>query len=106
MRAAVWMALAWCTTGCAATVVSLQVVNAERALEQAAARGAAQGAPFEYTMALRYLEKAREEVGVSELGAADALARQSEVWSERAVEFVDLGRRPGVQLDDLPDTLP
>lgn len=90
---------------CAATVVSLQVVSAEQALERARARGAADGAPYEYTMAARYLEKAHEEVGQSELGAADALARQSEVWSERAIEYVRLGRRPGVRLDDLPDEL-
>lgn len=104
---AVWLAgVLMATSGCAATVVSLQMVNAQRALDDARAKGAAEGATYEYTMAVRYLEKAREEVGEAELGAADALARQSEVWSERAIEFVELGRRPGVELDDLPDALP
>ena len=91
--------------GCAASVVSLRVLSAEQALREAKDQGAHQKATYEYTMALRYLEKAREEVADNEFKIAEALAARSELWTERAVTYLETGARPGTNLDDLPDVL-
>ena len=90
--------------GCAATIVSLQIQQAQQLLDEAEAGGAATGAVYEFTLAQRYLDKAREESAAAEHGVADALARQSGVWSRRAMAFVDRGGRPDILLnDDLPE---
>lgn len=90
-------------SGCTASKVSLELISAEQSLLRAERYGAAEQATYEYTMALRYLEKAREEAGYSELRVADALARKSAEWSDRAIIFVE--RRGKAELHDL-DALP
>jgi len=72
---------------------------------RARAEGAEEQARYEYTMALNYLEKAREEAGYSELRIADALARQSAEWSDRAVIFMERRVRADIQLDDFSDAV-
>lgn len=85
--------------GCAASKVGFGLADAEQALLRAERFGAPRQASYEYTMALRYLEKAREEAGYSELKVADALARKSIEWSDRAIISVE--RRGPVE--DLPE---
>jgi len=87
--------------GCTAAKASIQLVNAEQALTRAETQGAPDGAAYEYIMARRYLEKAREEAGYNEYRIADALARQSAAWSDRAVIFIEKRGKTSFDLDDL-----
>lgn len=86
--------------GCTAAKASIQLVNAEQALTRAESLEAPSRATYEYTMARRYLEKAQEEVGYNEYRIADALARQSAEWSDRAVIFIEKRGRTSIDLDD------
>jgi hypothetical protein len=105
MRSAhLWILLA-ALSGCTAAKASLQLVNAEQALTRAESQGARERAAYEYTMAELYLGKAAEEAGYSEYRVADALARQSAEWSDRAVIFLEERGRSSIQLDELPDGL-
>ena len=53
-------------TGCAAARAGLQVQDAMAAKQAAAEAGAEDAAPYEFTMASRYLEKAWEEIGTGQ----------------------------------------
>lgn len=106
MRTLMLIVAAWASSGCTATIVGLQLQRAADSLEAVEARGGDSAAPYETTLARQYLEKAREEAGSSELGIADTLARQSVIWSERALAFIDKGARPGIRVDDLQDRGP
>ncbi len=94
------VALAALAVGCTAAKANIQLISAEQALLRADSEGAEEVAGYEYTMAKRYLEKAREEVGYSEYRVADALARQSAEWSDRAIIFVERRGRTDINLDD------
>lgn len=64
---------------------TIHVVRAREAIERAEERGAAQNAAYEYTLAVRYLEKAREEAAHSRHGDAIDLARRAEELADQAV---------------------
>mgnify|MGYP000270935182 CR=1 FL=1 len=100
MRRLVPISLLVALAGCTAAKASLQIVNAEQSLTRAHSQGAEDIATYEYTMARLYLEKAQEEAGYSEFRIADALARQSAEWSDRAVIFVEKRGRTEIELDD------
>lgn len=104
MRRTVPLLLLLC--GCTAAKATFQVVTAEQALADARRYEADRVAVYEYTMALRYLEKAREEIGYSDYRIADALARQSAVWADRSIIFTERHGRTEIQLDDFSDTAP
>lgn len=61
------------------------LVAADRAVQRAEERGAATDAAYEYTLALRYLEKAREESAHARYGDAITLAREAEGYADQAV---------------------
>lgn len=111
MRTAL-LSLALLSAGCTAAKATIQIVSAEEALRRAGEYDAEQKAAYEYTMALRYLEKAREEAGSSEFRVADALARKSAEWSDRAIIFVERRGRAEIDANDLqegpalPETAP
>ncbi|MBX2796492.1 MAG: DUF4398 domain-containing protein [Myxococcales bacterium] len=103
---AVWLASVsslGLVSGCTASKASLQLVSAEQALLRAERFEAPTRAEYEYTMAVRYLEKAREEAGYSDFRIADALARKSAEWSDRAIIFVERGGKALLQFDDVTD---
>ena len=85
--------------GCTAAKATIQIVSAEQALRRADTYECEQIAAYEYVMAEQYLEKAREEAGYSEFRIADALARKSAEWSDRAIIFVER-RGQEVNLED------
>src|SRR5688500_3964410 len=91
------------TSGCTAAKASIQTVSAEESLRLAREYKADQIAAYEYTMALRYLEKAREEIGYSQFKMADALARQSAEWADRAIIFVEKRGRADINLTDFQE---
>jgi Domain of unknown function (DUF4398) len=81
--------------GCAQVHSTLNLSDAENALEGARAAGASRTAPYELYSAAAYLEKAREEVGFAQYGAAAELAERSRRFSERAKEkAVEAASRP------------
>ncbi|HHO54148.1 MAG TPA: hypothetical protein ENK18_25575 [Deltaproteobacteria bacterium] len=94
-------------SSCTASKVNLELLGAEQSLLRAERYGAPDRATYEYTMALRYLEKAREEAGYSEFRIADALARKSAEWSDRAIIFVERGGKGDpLDLGALPEEVP
>lgn len=86
--------------GCTAIKSTVHLTEAETAVREAEARNAQALATYEYTMALRYLEKAREEAGHAEFGISAALSKKSMHWADKAIIAVEGGRRVAV-----PDTL-
>lgn len=87
-------------TGCAAAKAGLQIVAAEGRLSRAEAQGADEKSVYEYTLAARYLEKAREEAADAEYRIADALARASAEWSDKSV--ITLQRQRTVEIELVP----
>jgi hypothetical protein len=92
--------------GCTATKAQVQVVSAEEALRRAEEYDADEKAVYEYTMATEYLAKAKDELGHSEMRMADALARQSAEWSDRAIIFVERRGRVEISAEGLSDEAP
>ncbi len=70
--------------GCAARA-GYYVVSAEREYLSAMNEGAEERAPYEATMAGAYLQKAKEEIGYSDYGVAEKLAKRSMEMSEKAL---------------------
>ena len=79
--------------GCAAGRAGLQIQDAIEARDAALSEGADEAAPYEYTMARRYLEKAWEEMGYSEYKMSVLLARKSAEWSDQAIVQMQRGTR-------------
>lgn len=79
--------------GCTAIKASAQVTRAEAALGVARDEGADAKAVYEYTMALRYLEKAREEIGWTDYRMSDELSVRSMEWADKAIIAMDHGKR-------------
>lgn len=73
-------------SGCAAARSGYVMINAQRSLEKARQAGAEKKATYEYTLAVAYFDKAREENGANEFGHADLLAQASMDWAARALE--------------------
>jgi hypothetical protein len=73
--------------GCAVRATT-KLLEAEQRLRAASTAGAADAAPYEYTLAVTYLEKAREETGYSDYSAAEQLARKSVAYADAALARV------------------
>ncbi len=94
------------SAGCTASKAQVQVVSAEEALHRAEEYDADEKAVYEYTMAVEYLAKAKDELGHSQTKIADALARQSAEWSDRAIIFVERRGRQEISAEGLSDEAP
>jgi hypothetical protein len=70
--------------GCAVRATSA-ILAAEEKLRAAETAGAATRAPYEYTLARSYLEKAKEETGSSDYGAAESLAQRAGSFADAAL---------------------
>ena len=86
MRTALFAAF---LSGCTATKASYHLVDAELTINRARIYGADEHAIYEYTMALRYLEKAREENGYADYKVASELAITASQWADQAVISMD-----------------
>jgi Domain of unknown function (DUF4398) len=73
-------------------------VTRRAASEVAAAKtaGADRIAPYEYTAAVEYLHKAREEAGYADFQAAIRFGKKSEALAKRAQELARAGAPPAV----------
>lgn len=103
MNAVRWVVLLAVSSGCTAAKAQFQILSAEEGLNVAEKAGTATSAQFEHEMAVLYLDKAREKVNYGEYRMGEALARQSAVWSERAVEFVSRQRQIEVRVEDFTE---
>ena len=69
--------------GCAVRA-GVRLMAADHALDAALEAGAENAAVYETTLARAYLEKAHEEAGHADYGAAETLARQARAFAESA----------------------
>lgn len=92
-------------SGCIAIKSTVHVSQAEQALAKAGDYNAQEAAPYEYTMAVRYLEKSREEIGWADYRMSEDLAKRSIEWSDKAIITIERGNRGIDFLRDAPDLL-
>jgi hypothetical protein len=88
---------------CTASKANIQIVTAEETLRQARELKADRASAYEYVMAARYLTKAKEEAGYADYRVADALARQSAEWADRAIIATERRGRTDFDLDDFQE---
>lgn len=77
--------------GCAPIVGTVQLVNADIAVNAAESAGAPTYAIYEFTMAREYLKKAREESGYSDFAAA-------RVYAEKALKYAETARSRALEV--------
>lgn len=65
-------------TGCGVFRSTSALVQAQQRYESAKAVGAREKAPYEYTLGVEYLGKAREEAGYSDYQVSERLAQQAQ----------------------------
>ena len=92
-------------SACAAAKATYHLVEADQALKRAGDHRAQDLAVYEYTMAVRFLEKAREEAGFADYKVSVDLARKSAEWSDQAIIVIEQGGRNIVfdELDQVPE---
>jgi hypothetical protein len=73
-------------SGCVAASAAVQSTKAARAVEHARRSHAGDQAPYEFTLAEAYLEKAREESSEAQYQDANRLSRKSQENAAKAVE--------------------
>ncbi len=81
---ALFLALPVVLSGCAARA-TYRLVEADQHVQAAIKAGSGTRAPYETTLARAYLDKAREEAGRSDFGAAEQLARRAIELSDAAL---------------------
>lgn len=79
--------------GCGAVRAGVQLQDAMTARDQALVRDADTNAPYEWTMASLYLDKAWEEMGTGQYRMCVRLAKKSAEWSDHAIVQVEKGKR-------------
>ena len=72
-------------SGCTAINGYAHLDGADQALARADEQNAKELAPYEYTLARRYLEKAGEEAGYSDWRACEDLSKLAAEWADKAV---------------------
>ena len=90
MRAVTTIALL-SLTGCIAGKAGYYMVEAEQAYKLAEESGAAELAPFEFTLASEYRSKSLEEAGYSDYEPAEAYAKKVVEYSEEARQIALTG---------------
>jgi len=73
-------------SACVASSAAVQSTKAARAVEHARRSQAGEQAPYEFTLAEAYLEKAREESSHAAYQDANRLARKSQENAAKAIE--------------------
>ena len=91
--------------GCTAALSTVHLVLADEAVKRAEGYGAPDLATYEYTMAVLYLDKAREEAGYTEYRDSRDLAMTAAEWADEAVIVIQGGKMQSASeaLEDLPD---
>jgi hypothetical protein len=73
-------------SGCGPIVSGVQIIKADIQLSAAEIAGAKKLAPYEYTAAVEYLQKSREETGYSDFSAAREFAAKAIDYAKQAKE--------------------
>jgi hypothetical protein len=92
--------------GCTAVKATYHVSVADQAIREARSYDAATQATYEYTMALRYLEASKENLGFSQYKDCEQYARKSAEWADKAIITVQNGKRVNGSLDLSNDAPP
>ncbi len=92
------------TSGCTATLATIRLMEADRAVAAASQAGAATAAPYEYTLATRHRDEAWDASAHSQYKVAVDLSRTAVTWAEQAKVVATGGTRDVRQVgDDLTD---
>jgi hypothetical protein len=91
------LAIALALGGCTATLATVHLVTARDAVQRAELHHAPERAPYEYTMAVELLAKARAEAAHAGHGNAVDLAREAAEWADRATMRSDAAPTAEVQ---------
>lgn len=89
----VLLVLAMLATGCGNTFFVVYASSATNKLEEAHELGAEEFASYEYWMAHEYLVKARSEAAEADYSDAINLARESEEFSDKAIQLARSAHR-------------
>lgn len=96
-------------SACTAVNAQLHIERADSALQRAAERGADTGALYEWTLANRFLDKAREEVRQNHFGTAGELADAAHSYADQSIIALETQGRDleidETSLDTLPDRI-
>ena len=87
-------------SGCTSLKATIHMADAEKALRVADEYDAKNLATYEYIMAMRYLQKAKEEISYNEHRMAEDLAKKSQEWSDKAIIFIQRGGRLDLSEED------
>lgn len=90
--------------GCTATKASVNLVIADQAVDRAQEANAPELAVYEYTLAIRYLEKAREEAGYADYKASETLAKKAAEFADQSIIVIQKGGRD-LKVDEAGDDL-
>lgn len=82
-------------SACGAVQSTAGLIDADRQLQAAREAGAESRAPYEWTAATLYLQKAREEVGHSDYDVAAQFARKAAQYAIEAKERAGSETSPG-----------
>ncbi len=103
-RPLVLLLVAVLAAGCTAAKASVTLVLADQAVDRAQEANAPELAVYEYTMAIRYLEKAREEAGYADYKASETLAKKAAEYADQSIIVIQRGGRD-LKLDEAGDDL-
>lgn len=84
MAQAFLVVVAFAATGCGSFIARTKIVAATTAVGAARRADAEKKSPYEFTSAVLYLEKAREEEAYGRYGAAIEFGGQAETLADRA----------------------
>lgn len=101
LTCAVWVVVLGISSGCTAAKVNIALIQAQEDLHNAREYGAETRAPYEFTRAERYLQKAAEEYRNADYKIADALCRASSEWADQAIIVIQQRGRVDIGLVDL-----
>lgn len=93
-------------SGCTAVIATVQVINADRAVQEARLAGADALAPYEYTLAVRYQQEAAIQAAQSQNKRAATLAKTARAHAMVAKSKAAGGKRGMRSLDEAPATEP
>lgn len=100
-----WAALlAASQAGCGPVLATTSIVQARNSLDQATDAGAAEKAPYHYTLGVYLLDKAWEEQATSSYQASQDLAQQAERAFQEAIRKSSTSSGDGSNPEQLPDS--
>ena len=102
----IWLPLVGLLASCTAAKVNIALIRAQEDLHNAREYDAETRAPYEFTRAERYLQKAAEEYRGADYKVADALCQAASEWADRAIIVIQQRGRVEIGIDDLAAETP